>query len=102
VTGSNRPTCCKAGADLITRRNADTCADIDRAGWSINFNHGGDPDPAYDNISFYPYCGTRLPQQNLAPVHADKRLIVIDPVQGLSSTSHFAETRYGSVSAIRL
>jgi hypothetical protein len=37
VTSSNRPTCCKAEADLITRRNADTCGDIDRAGWpSLN------------------------------------------------------------------
>jgi hypothetical protein len=33
VTSSNRPTYCKAGADLITPCNADTCGDIDRAGW---------------------------------------------------------------------
>jgi hypothetical protein len=29
VTSSNRPTYCKAGVDLITRCNADTCGDID-------------------------------------------------------------------------
>jgi hypothetical protein len=78
VTSSNRATYCKAGAHLITRCNADTCGDIDRAGWSINSNQGTDPDPAYDNISLCPYCGTRLPEQTLAPVHEDKRLIVID------------------------
>jgi hypothetical protein len=78
VTSSNRSTCCKAGADLITRRNADTCGDIYRAGWSIDNNQGTDPDPTYDTVSLCPYCGTRLPVQTLAPVHEDKRLIVID------------------------
>ena len=65
MTSSNRPTCCKAGVDLITQRNADTCGDIDQAGWSININQGTDPDPAYDNISLCPYCGKRLPEQTL-------------------------------------
>ena len=70
MTSSNRPTCCKAGADLITRCNADICGDIDRAGWSININQGPEPDPAYDTISLYPYCGTRLPEQTLVLCHS--------------------------------
>jgi len=78
VTSSNRPTCCKAGADLIRRRIADTCRGLDRAGWSINVDQETYPDPAYDNLSFCPYCGTRLSERTLAPVPEDKRLIVID------------------------
>jgi hypothetical protein len=38
VTSSNRPTCGKARADLITRRNADTCGDIDR--WLAELEQG--------------------------------------------------------------
>jgi len=78
VTSSNRPTCCKAGADLIRRRNADTCGGLNRAGWSIDVNQGTYPDPAYDNISFCPYCGTRLPERTPVLTPEDKRLIVID------------------------
>ena len=83
MTNSSKPDCCKAGADLIRRRNADTCSGPDRAGWSINDDQGTYPEQAYDNISFCPYCGTRLPEQTLAPVPEDKRLIVIDLGGGL-------------------
>ena len=99
MTSSNRPTCCKAGADLITRRNADTCGDIDRAGWSININQGTDPDPAYDNIALCPYCGTRLPEQTLAPVHEDKRLIVIDLGGGVV---HGVETNIPELQGVKV
>jgi hypothetical protein len=99
VTSSNGPTCCKAGADLIRRRNADTCGGLDRAGWAINVNQGTYPDPAYDNLSFCPYCGTRLPERTPAPAPEDERLIVIDLGGGLV---HGVETNIPELQGVKV
>ncbi len=99
MTSSNRPTCCKAWADLIRRRNADTCSGPDRPCWSINLDQRTYPDPACDNLSFCPYHSTRLPERTPAPAPEDERLIVIDLGGGLV---HGVETNIPELQGVKV
>ena len=83
MTSSNRPTYCKAGAGPITRCNADTCGDIDRAGWpSLNKE-------------------TAMPKQQPAvgPDDEDKRLLVIDLAGGIS---HGVQTNIPELQGVKV
>jgi len=64
-----------------------------------NVNQGTYPDPAYDNLSFCPYCGTRLPERTPAPAPEDERLIVIDLGGGLV---HGVETNIPELQGVKV